>query len=88
MPSISNQKIWTITLVVLGFLYLIFELAFNSRIVDGSSGIFDAVQLEAMELQGRILSGIGISLLLFRFANPDVLSKFFKQVFLIGGIGV
>ena len=53
MTGVNRVKAWEITLILLSLLYLIFELAFNSRIVDGSVGAFDAfdaVQLEAMEL--------------------------------------
>lgn len=92
----SRQQIWEGALFVVSVVYLIYELAFNSRIVDGASGEFSSVKLEALELQGRILSGIGISLLALRlikiqelgvksFASKAILVTFFSFSFMFLG---
>lgn len=75
-----KDKAWSIALFILSIGYLAFELAFNSRIVDGASGTFDATQLKALELQGRILSGIGMSLLIARRFSPEKLIPFIKNL--------
>lgn len=78
-----RDKIWSIALFTLSLAYLAFELAFNSRIVDGASGAFDATQLKALELQGRILSGIGLSLLVAKKVSPEKLIPFIKNLIIL-----
>lgn len=75
--NINRTALWSGFLFLMSGLYLIYELVFNSRIVDGSTGDFSASQMEALELQGRFLSGIGLSLLCLRFVNPNNLKRFF-----------
>ncbi|WP_159816874.1 hypothetical protein [Colwellia sp. 20A7] len=83
----SKANLWAVLLLVLSFCYLLFELAFNSRIVDGASGSFDALMLEALEYQGRILSGIGITLLLLRLITPGKTKAFTQKVLLLSFFG-
>jgi hypothetical protein len=83
----TKANLWTALLFVLSFAYLLFELAFNSRIVDGSSGTFDALMLESLEYQGRVLSGIGITLLLLRFIVPGKTNAFVKKALLLAFFG-
>lgn len=63
--------------VVLGvnFLYLISELIFNAKLVDIASVNSTAGQIHHLEIFGRILSTIGISLLLLKFVNMTKLEK-------------
>jgi hypothetical protein len=83
MQPETRQRIWDGLLFILSAGYLVFELAFNSRIVDGASGSFNSIQLEAMELQGRILSGLGMTLLCLRQIKPEIFSSFVKRAVLI-----
>lgn len=83
----SKPNLWGIFLFLLSFCYLLFELAFNSRIVDGASGSFDALMLEALEYQGRVLSGIGITLLLLRSITPGKTKKFIQKTLLLSFFG-
>tara|TARA_B100000745_G_scaffold16345_1_gene11772 strand:+ start:1360 stop:4191 length:2832 start_codon:yes stop_codon:yes gene_type:complete len=67
MNSIKSIKWGAAVLFVFSAIYLGYELAFNSRIVDGVSGGLSSSHLLAFELEGRILSGIGFTLLLLRY---------------------
>lgn len=62
-----TEKYWLLALFVLNLGYLIYELAFNSRLVDVSVSNLANSEVMALELEGRVLSGIGLSLLLLRF---------------------
>lgn len=82
----TRDRVWSITLFTLSLAYLAFELAFNSRIVDGASGTFDATQLKALELQGRTLSGIGLSLLIAKNISPKKLIPFIRTLVIVCSI--
>jgi hypothetical protein len=82
----NRSAIWTGFLFLISAAYLIFELAFNSRIVDGATGGFNALQMEALELQGRILSGIGMSLLLLKFLDLSNLKSFIIKAIIISSL--
>lgn len=60
------------TLVLLTTLYLLFELAFNARLLDVAGGAPDTAALEGVEFFGRLLSGVGASLLLWKLIAPRV----------------
>lgn len=83
----SKGSLWVTLLFLLSFSYLLLELAFNSRIVDGASGSFNALLFEALEYQGRVLSGIGITLLLLRLITPGKTKKFIQKAFLLSFFG-
>ena len=74
--NINKTALWSGFLFLMSGLYLVYELVFNSRIVDGSTGDFSASQMEALELQGRFLSGVGLSLLCLRFVSLNNLKRF------------
>lgn len=74
--NINKTALWSGFLFLMSGLYLVYELVFNSRIVDGSTGEFSASQMEALELQGRFLSGVGLSLLCLRFVSLNNLKRF------------
>ena len=74
--NINRAAVWSGFLFLMSGLYLVYELVFNSRIVDGSTGDFNASQMEALELQGRFLSGVGLSLLCLRFVSLNNLKRF------------
>lgn len=65
-PSARRYWYWLAVLFVLNLIYLVYELAFNSRLVDAAVENLADVQVRALELEGRILSGLGLSLLLIR----------------------
>lgn len=65
------QGSWIYILTILSVAYLLFELAFNSRIVDLPIDITDQHFLEILSLEGRFLSGIGCVLILWKlFIKP------------------
>jgi len=86
---LKNGRAWLWLLFVLNIAYLVYELAFNSRLVDASVARLSSGDIRALELEGRILSGIGLSLLLLRLITlknkPTKL--FIKQVTLAIAIG-
>lgn len=86
---LKNGRVWLWLLFVLNIAYLVYELAFNSRLVDASVARLSSGDIRALELEGRILSGIGLSLLLLRLITlknkPTKL--FIKQVTLAIAIG-
>lgn len=51
----------------LTFVYLIFEFGFNARLLDVAGGKSDQVALHNIEVFGRMLSGVGCTLLIWRF---------------------
>ena len=73
-PPLTSTTVWALILVGLNLVYLAFELAFNSRIVDLASGGNSASLIDFLETQGRILSGIGLALLLIRLTKTNPLS--------------
>ncbi|MGM0831777.1 MAG: hypothetical protein ACQEUK_02980 [Pseudomonadota bacterium] len=86
---LKNGRAWLWLLFVLNIAYLIYELAFNSRLVDASVARLTSGDVRALELEGRILSGIGLSLLLLRLITlkNKQTSVFIKQVALAIAIG-
>lgn len=62
-------RIWLLVLFLLNLTYLIYELAFNSRLVDVAVSALTDIEIHAFELEGRFLSGVGLSLLLIRLIN-------------------
>jgi len=69
---LSINYLWLALLLVANLVYLAYELSFNSRIVDSATGGFSQELIDFLEVQGRLLSGVGLSLLLLRFLpiNP------------------
>lgn len=65
-PFGKGLRAWLLVLFALNLLYLVYELAFNSRLVDAAVASLTRSGVLALELEGRILSGIGLSLLLLR----------------------
>ena len=65
-PLGKGLRAWLLLLFALNLLYLIYELAFNSRLVDAAVASLARSEVLALEMEGRILSGIGLSLLLLR----------------------
>lgn len=73
---------WSVFLVVLGTLYLIPESIFNSQIVSLLGiGTPDADDLEHLELFGRTVSGIGVTLLLADFLKAKWVSSMPRAIF-------
>jgi hypothetical protein len=74
-----KHPVWTALLFICSITYLAFELAFNSRLVDAASGMFTVLQIQTFELEGRILSGLGLTLLLLRRLKSNTWLLFIKQ---------
>lgn len=65
-PLGKGLRAWLLLLFALNLLYLVYELAFNSRLVDAAVASLARSEVLALEMEGRILSGLGLSLLLLR----------------------
>lgn len=65
LAKISARKRWGIGLLIMSIVYLLFEMIFNASLVQvAGSGIATEDELTRVELLGRSLSGIGVSLLI------------------------
>lgn len=86
---LKNGRAWLWLLFAFNIAYLVYELAFNSRLVDASVARLSNDNIRALELEGRILSGIGLSLLLLRLITlkNKQTKLFIKQVALAIAIG-
>lgn len=62
-----TNVIWLAFLVAANALYLIYEFAFNARLTDAAAGSLEELSaggiLHALEMEGRTLSGIGLTLI-------------------------
>ena len=67
-----NRKLAMMLLLVP---YLLVELAFNHRLLTLTAGTLDNDALRGVEVWGRIISGIGLGLLLWTFAMGRLLPK-------------
>jgi succinate dehydrogenase/fumarate reductase cytochrome b subunit len=87
MNSSSDHRGSGLLLVLLTCAYLLFELAFNARLLDVAGGKPDKQALDHIELLGRLLSGVGLSLVLWRWmahAGAGVLTSLSRLI----GIGI
>lgn len=65
----KGARAWLLLLFAFNLIYLVYELAFNSRLVDAAVATLVRSEIFALEMEGRILSGIGLSLLLLRWVR-------------------
>ena len=66
-----NRKVVMLLLVP----YLVVELAFNHRLLMLASGTLDNQALRGVEIWGRIISGVGLGLLIWNFAMGRLLPR-------------
>ncbi len=62
----SKNLYWLIFLEMVAFIYLLFELSFNARLLTAVGNIPDLDQIHGLELAGRTISGIGAVLIAWR----------------------
>lgn len=74
-PQQVSSRVGSVA-VGLTVLYLILELGFNARLLDVAGGLPDAEALDGVELYGRILSGFGAALLLWKLFSPKSTRRF------------
>ena len=67
-----NRKVVMLLLLVP---YLLVELAFNHRLLTLASGTLDNQALRGVEIWGRIISGVGLGLLIWNFAMGRLLPR-------------
>lgn len=82
--ELNNDKPlwWKVLLVVLGTIYLIPEAIFNSQLVSLLGlGTPSKENLEYLELFGRSVSGIGVSLLILDFLKDRFINSIPKAIF-------
>lgn len=58
---------WTVFLQCAALLYLFFELSFNARLLTAAGGISDPEKIHGLETAGRIIAGLGATLMAWRF---------------------
>lgn len=87
MNSSSDHRGSELLLVLLTCAYLLFELAFNARLLDVAGGKPDKQALDHIELLGRLLSGVGLTLVLWRWMAHSGAGVFTSVSRLIG-IGI
>ena len=67
-------KSWAFGALIPG-VYLVLELGFNHRLVEIASLSLDREALAGLEFWGRVLSGIGLGLLVFRLTLRTRISR-------------
>lgn len=70
--------------VFLTFTYLLFEFSFNARLLDVVGGKPDQDALQNIEIFGRLLSGVGCTLMIWRWivkSDDGTLSALFRFMF-------
>lgn len=84
----TNSNKWFYA--ALTFIYLLFELNFNARLLDITGGKPDQEAISNIEIFGRILSGIGFTILVWRiFAKTEnSLSGSLLKLFVVGSLCV
>ena len=80
-----NRKVVLMLLLVP---YLLVELAFNHRLLMLRSGTLDNQALRGVEIWGRIISGVGLGLLLWTFAMGRLLPKLSGLAALLLSLGL
>lgn len=65
----ANQRLALTVAPWLTAAYLVFELAFNARLLDIAGGLPDLDDLNGIDFWGRVLSGVGASLVLWRLIS-------------------
>lgn len=79
----SKSRTWKIMLFAASILYLAIEIMFNAKLVEiASSAGFDANNdvLHQIELFGRAISGVGVSLLLLDALPAALVSTFLRKL--------
>lgn len=71
MPRTST-KFRNLAAISLPAIYLVLEFSFNHRLMSLTADMVDEQVLQGLEVWGRLLSGIGFGLLLFRFTRGRV----------------
>lgn len=82
-------RTWLFILFLLNLAYLTYELAFNSRLVDVAVSALTDLEIYSFELEGRFLSGVGLSLLLIRLIKirNNKFKNILTRVFIAIAIG-
>lgn len=80
-----NRKLALMLLLVP---YLLVELAFNHRLLTLTAGTLDNEALRGVEIWGRIISGVGLGLLLWTFAIGQLLPKLSGMAALLLSLGI
>lgn len=82
----TKSRSWKMMLFVASFAYLAIEIMFNAKLVEiASVAGFDADDdmLHQIELFGRAISGVGVSLLILDALPAKMVSGFFSKIFSI-----
>ncbi|MBU3725821.1 MAG: hypothetical protein FGM18_09985 [Burkholderiaceae bacterium] len=66
--------------ILIPFVYLVIELAFNHRLVEVTAGTVDNEVLSGLEFWGRMISGVGLGLVFFRTTMLRIMPDVFRLV--------
>lgn len=69
--GVGKNTSWLIFLEVVAFLYLLFELSFNARLLTAVGDTPSLDQIHGLEIMGRTVSGVGAALLAWRLIGFD-----------------
>ena len=70
--------------ILIPTIYVIIELSFNHRLVAVSSGTVNEDVLSGLEFWGRVISGIGLGLALYRIRRLRLANRLTKFIFCLG----
>lgn len=82
----TKSRAWKLSLFVASFAYLVIEIMFNAKLVEiASSAGFDITDntLHQIELFGRAISGVGVSLLILDALPARFVSNFLSRILCI-----
>uniref|UniRef100_A0A486XJD1 Uncharacterized protein n=1 Tax=Rheinheimera sp. BAL341 TaxID=1708203 RepID=A0A486XJD1_9GAMM len=86
---VTKRRSWKLMLFIASFAYLLIEIMFNAKLVEiASAAGFNADDnvLHLIELFGRAISGVGVSLLILDVLPARLVDAFFSRIFSIAVI--
>lgn len=79
-----QEQIWFIGLLGV---YSMVELGFNHRMLDLSGGFLSSSELDGLQLWGRVIAGLGLSMLLLRWLDARLQQRW-KAVLISFSLGM
>lgn len=79
MVANHSYRTWVFSILVPA-LYLIVELGFNYQLISVSSGTVSDDTLSGLEFWGRVISGVGLGLILFRWTLRIGANNYYRMI--------
>ena len=79
----TSTKFRKLVAISLPAIYLVLEFSFNHRLMSLTADMVDEQVLQGLELWGRLLSGVGFGLLLFRFTRGRIALRLGERTWLL-----